>query len=100
MSRKRVNITLKDETRERLLQYSSENRLQGGISGAIEHIVWNVLKVHNMEFWFNEHKKAVENWIYGDPVRCWINENSYVCVMYSSGIWFHYDIKDNEVVWW
>ena len=33
------------ETQERILQYAYENHLQGGLSGAIEHIAWQVLKV-------------------------------------------------------
>ena len=46
MAKKRVNITITDETKERILQYAQENHLQGGLSGAIEHIAWQVLKVH------------------------------------------------------
>jgi len=45
MAKKRVNITITDETKERILQYAQENHLQGGLSGAIEHIAWQVLKV-------------------------------------------------------
>lgn len=44
MAKKRVNITITDETKERILQYAQENHLQGGLSGAIEHIAWQVLK--------------------------------------------------------
>ena len=38
MAKKRVNITITEETKERILQYAYENHLQGGLSGAIEHI--------------------------------------------------------------
>ena len=38
MAKKRVNITITEETQERILQYAKENHLQGGLSGAIEHI--------------------------------------------------------------
>lgn len=47
MSKKRVNITIADDTKERLLQYAYEHHIQGGLSGAIEHIAWQVLKVKN-----------------------------------------------------
>ena len=46
MAKKRVNITITEETQERILQYAKENHLQGGLSGAIEHIAWQVLKVN------------------------------------------------------
>lgn len=49
MAKKRVNITITEETQERILQYAQENHLQGGLSGAIEHIAWQVLKVKNAQ---------------------------------------------------
>lgn len=49
MAKKRVNITITEETQERILQYAYENHLQGGLSGAIEHITWHVLKVKNAQ---------------------------------------------------
>lgn len=49
MAKKRVNITISDDTRERILQYAYENHLQGGLSGALEHIAWQVLKVKNTQ---------------------------------------------------
>lgn len=49
MAKKRVNITITEETQERILQYAFENHLQGGLSGAIEHIAWQVLKVKNAQ---------------------------------------------------
>ena len=49
MAKKRVNITITGETQERILQYAYENHLQGGLSGAIEHIAWHVLKVKNAQ---------------------------------------------------
>lgn len=49
MAKKRVNITITQETQERILQYAQENHLQGGLSGAIEHIAWQVLKVKNAQ---------------------------------------------------
>ena len=49
MAKKRVNITITEETQERILQYAYENHLQGGLSGAIEHIAWQVLRTHRSE---------------------------------------------------
>ena len=49
MAKKRVNITITEETQKRILQYAYENHLQGGLSGAIEHIAWQVLKVKNAQ---------------------------------------------------
>lgn len=49
MAKKRVNISISEDTQERLLQYAFENHLQGGLSGAIEHIAWQVLKVKNSQ---------------------------------------------------
>ena len=43
--KKRVNITLDDATKERLLQFGIDNRIPGGLSGAIEFIAWNNVKV-------------------------------------------------------
>lgn len=49
MAKKRINISIQQETQERLLQYAYENHLQGGLSGAIEHIAWHVIKVKNTQ---------------------------------------------------
>lgn len=43
--KKRVNITLDEVTKERLLQFGIENRIPGGLSGVIEFIAWNNVKV-------------------------------------------------------
>ena len=45
----RTNISITEETKERLLQYGFENHLPGGLSGAIEHIAWHVIKVKNSQ---------------------------------------------------
>lgn len=47
MAKDRTNITISPETKERLLQYGYENHIPGGLSGALEHIAWHVLKVKN-----------------------------------------------------
>lgn len=47
MAKKRVNITIDAGTQERLLQYGYEQHIPGGLSGAIEHIAWHVIKVKN-----------------------------------------------------
>lgn len=49
MAKRRTNITISEETKERILQYAYENHLQGGLSGALEHIAWHVLKVKNTQ---------------------------------------------------
>ena len=49
MAQKRINISISEDTQERLLQYAFENHLQGGLSGAIEHIAWQVIKVKNSQ---------------------------------------------------
>lgn len=49
MAKKRINISISEDTQERLLQYAFENHLQGGLSGAIEHIAWQVIKVKNSQ---------------------------------------------------
>ena len=45
MAKIRTNISITDETKERLIQYGFENHIPGGLSGAIEHIAWQVIKV-------------------------------------------------------
>lgn len=47
MAKDRTNITISPETKERLLQYGYENHIPGGLSGALEHIAWHVIKVKN-----------------------------------------------------
>lgn len=43
--KKRVNITISEDTKDRLLQYGEENHIQGGLSGVIEYMAWNNIKV-------------------------------------------------------
>ena len=40
MAKKRVNITITEETQERILQYAYENHLQGGLSGAVSSLIY------------------------------------------------------------
>lgn len=47
MAKDRVNITISPETKERLLQYGYENHISGGLSGVLDFIAWNVVKVKN-----------------------------------------------------
>lgn len=49
MKKKKVNITLRDDTRERIEQFGYENNIPGGLSGALEFIAWHVLKVKNSQ---------------------------------------------------
>ena len=47
MKKKRINISMSDDTKDRLLQFAYENHLTGGLSGALEYIAWHVIKVKN-----------------------------------------------------
>lgn len=47
MAKKRVNISISTDTQERLLQYGFENHISGGLSGVIEYIAWQEIKVKN-----------------------------------------------------
>lgn len=49
MAKKRVNITITEETQERLLQYGFEKHISGGLSGVLEYIAWHELKVKNSQ---------------------------------------------------
>lgn len=47
MAKKRVNISISTDTQERLLQYGFEKHISGGLSGVIEYIAWQEIKVKN-----------------------------------------------------
>lgn len=47
MAKGRATITIADDTKERVLQWGYENHVPGGLSGALEHIAWHVLKLKN-----------------------------------------------------
>ncbi|PBG46535.1 hypothetical protein [Clostridioides difficile] len=49
MAKKRVHITITEETQERILKYAYENHLQRGLSGAIEHLAWQVRQVKHAQ---------------------------------------------------
>ncbi|PBG42410.1 hypothetical protein BGU93_19450 [Clostridioides difficile] len=44
MSKKLVNITVTEETEERIFEYAGGTHWAGGLRGAIEHTAWQVLK--------------------------------------------------------
>lgn len=46
MARRRLNITIAEDTYERLQQYVDENHIGNGLSGGIEDLVWKA-KVKN-----------------------------------------------------
>lgn len=48
MSRKRVNISISEDTLERLKQYAWENHIANGVSGAVEDLAWKA-KVKNAQ---------------------------------------------------
>lgn len=62
MAKQRVNISIAEDTKERLLQYAYENHLQGGLSGAIEHIAWQVIKVKNAQV---KGQRSVDDFLKG-----------------------------------
>lgn len=43
--KERTNLTLSPETKDRLLQYGAEHHIAGGLSGVIEYIAWNTIKI-------------------------------------------------------
>ena len=45
MQKKQTHITIRDDTKERLLQYGYENHIGGGLSGVIEYLAWHKVKV-------------------------------------------------------
>ena len=47
-NKKRTNITISDETKERLLQWGYENHVSGGLSGAIEALAWSAKVKHSV----------------------------------------------------
>ena len=49
---------------------------------------------------FQAHRATFDFWSYGDIDRIWNDENGVLCIRYSSGAWWHYDIVDGEVIWW
>lgn len=49
----------------------------------------------------NEHKKSVENWLYGDVEKVWKDKNNVLCVLYKSGYWWHYqETQNGGIEWW
>lgn len=46
MAKKRVNISIEEDTLERLKQYAYENHISAGVSGAITDLVWKA-KIKN-----------------------------------------------------
>lgn len=49
MAKQRVNITISNEVKERLLVYGEENKIQGGLSGVIDWIAWHEIKIKNAQ---------------------------------------------------
>lgn len=49
---------------------------------------------------YKTHKKAFENWEYGEPVRVERDKDDVLCVTYESGKWFHYDFRQDGLEWW
>lgn len=47
MAKERTTITIATDTKEQLLQYGREKHIPGGLSGVLEYIAWQVIKVKN-----------------------------------------------------
>lgn len=48
------------------------------------------------EFYEN-HKRAFEEWQEGEISKVWIDGSGYFCIEYESGKWWHYNEKGE---WW
>ncbi len=46
-----------------------------------------------------KHKESFEEWSYGEPVKHWF-DNGVLCILYESGKWWHYRMKNGQVEWW
>lgn len=47
------------------------------------------------------HRRAMENWREGKPVKVWKDESGNLCIEYESGRWWHYRRAENgEIEWW
>lgn len=49
---------------------------------------------------FLKHKKAFETWTHGDIEQTWVDEAGNLCIEYSDGEWWHYNLENNQIVWW
>lgn len=51
--------------------------------------------------YMNAHKKAVENWNYGQIKKTWRDKAGNVCILYESGKWWHYkETVNGNIEWW
>ncbi|MBB2184769.1 hypothetical protein H0486_18090 [Lachnospiraceae bacterium MD1] len=46
---------------------------------------------------YENHKKAFENWRFGEIDKVWIDKDGFICIQYDSGDWWPY--KENGE-WW
>jgi len=46
---------------------------------------------------YSEHKKAFENWSFGEIKKVWFDADNNLCIEYESGDWFHYQ---HGTKWW
>lgn len=49
---------------------------------------------------YGEHKKAWEDWPHGDISETKYDDNGYLCIRYKDGVWYHYGLENNHLVWW
>jgi len=45
----------------------------------------------------DDHKKAFENWPYGEIKKIWFDADNTLCIEYETGDWFHYQYGAK---WW
>ena len=50
--------------------------------------------------YYKAHREAFENWTHGYISEVWIDENGVLCIRYTDGIFYHYKIVRNELVWY
>lgn len=48
------------------------------------------------EMYSQKHMKSCDEWIDGEPVKSWFDNDGNFCIEYASGRWWHYF----NGVWW
>lgn len=46
------------------------------------------------------HSMSVEEWLEGEPIRAWRDDDGTICVQYESGEWWHYRPTAEGLQWW
>lgn len=64
----------------------------------IDTVKWSTDKL-NVRFCYEEHRKAVENWDFGNLLQSQLDADGNLCIRYEKG-WFHYKLINGQVTWW